>query len=131
MNRETSIMLRRFAFTVALGASVVATAGCGGLEMGADYPGGDGSAYGDYPSDAYIATTEPVYYGGYPSYWYGGRWYYRNGGGWNHYDREPAGLYQRRMQGAQRRRTYESPGGHPSGGSFRGRGGGGRSGGHR
>jgi hypothetical protein len=130
MNRETS-MLRRIVFTVALGASVVATAGCGGLEMDAGYPGGDGSGYGDYPSDAYIATTEPVYYDGYPSYWYGGRWYYRNGGGWNHYDREPAGLYQRRMQGAQRRRTYESSGGHPSGGSSRGRGGGGRSGGHR
>lgn len=124
-------MLRRIVFTVALGASVVATAGCGGLEMDAGYPGGDGSGYGDYPSDAYIATTEPVYYDGYPSYWYGGRWYYRNGGGWNHYDREPAGLYQRRMQGAQRRRTYESSGGHPSGGSSRGRGGGGRSGGHR
>jgi hypothetical protein len=121
-------MLRRMAFTVALAATAVVTAGCGGLEMegGADYPVGDDGAYGDYPSDAYIATTEPVYFNGYASYWYGNRWYYQNGGRWNHYDREPAGLYQRRMQGAQRRRTYES---HAAGHST-GRGGR-RSGGHR
>ena len=113
---------------IALGASVLAMAGCGGVEMDADYPPGDGEGYGDYPPDAYIATTEPVYYGGYPSYWYGGRWYYQSGGRWNHYGREPAGLYQRRMQGLSRRHTYES-GGHYAGHS-RGRGGG-RSGGHR
>lgn len=129
-------MLRRMALTIALGASVVATSGCGGMEMDADYPVGDnggyGAGYGDYPPDSYIATTEPVYFGGYPSYWYGGRWYYQNGGRWNHYDREPAGLYQRRMQGLSGRHTYES-GGH-YGGRASGRGGGrggGRSGGHR
>jgi hypothetical protein len=130
MNRSRPMtMLRRMAFAVALAATSAMTAGCVGAEIdgGPDYPVGDNSAYGDYPPDAYIATTEPVYFGGYASYWYGGRWYYRNGGRWNHYDREPAGLYQRRMQGAQRRRTYES---HPAGHSP-GRGGGGRSGGRR
>jgi hypothetical protein len=120
-------MLRHIAFTLVLGSSTVAIAGCGGVEMDADYPGGVGFVDGTYPSDAYIATTEPVYFNGYASYWYGGRWYYQNGGRWNHYDREPAGLYQRRMQGAQRRRNYES---HPAGRSY-GRGGGGRSGGRR
>ena len=120
--------LRGVVFIVAVSASGIATAGCGGVEMDADYPGGYDGAYGDYPPDAYIATTEPVYFGGYASYWYGGRWYYQNGGRWNHYDREPAGLYQRRMQGLSRRRTYES-GGH-YGGHASGRGGG-RSGGHR
>jgi hypothetical protein len=106
---------------VALG---VASSGCG-MEVGADYPDG---AYGDYPPDAYIATTEPFYYDGYASYWYGGRWYYRGGGGrWNHYDREPAALAQRRMQGAAvRRRNYEPSGGRPAGRPSRG-----RSGGHR
>jgi len=130
MNRTVqTCTLRRMAFAVALAATVAATAGCGGVEMEADYPGADYGAYGDYPPDAYIATTEPVYFNGYASYWYGGRWYYQNGGRWNHYDREPAGLYQRRMQGAQRRRTYES---HPAGRSTgRGGRGGGRSGGHR
>jgi hypothetical protein len=114
------------AFSLVLGSSVVA--GCGGVEMEAGYPDGVGVGVdGDYPSDAYIATTEPFYFNGYASYWYGGRWYYQNGGRWNHYDREPAGLYQQRMQGAQRRRTYES---HPAGRSY-GRGGGRRSGGHR
>jgi hypothetical protein len=124
-------MLRGVALMIAVGASGVAAAGCGGVEMDADYPVGASGAYGgygDYPPDAYIATTEPVYFGGYASYWYGGRWYYQNGGRWNHYDREPAGLYQRRMQGLSRRRTYES-GGH-YGGHASGRGGG-RSGGHR
>jgi hypothetical protein len=126
-DHQTS-MPRRIAFIVAVGASGVVMAGCGGMEMDADYPVGDNSAYGDYPPDAYIATTEPVYFGGYASYWYGGRWYYQNGGRWNHYDREPAGLYQSRMQGLSRRHTYES-GGH-YGGHSTGRGGG-RSRGHR
>jgi hypothetical protein len=102
-------MLRRLACTVGISAALLGTAGCG-LEVGAVYPG---MGYSDYPSDAYIATTEPVYFDGRATYWYGGRWNYRDGGRWNHYDREPAGLYQRRMQGPPVRRTYEARGGRP------------------
>jgi hypothetical protein len=97
-------MLRRMACAAALAAAAMATVACG-MEVGAGYPAG--AYYDDYPPDAYIATTEPVYYNGYASYWYGGRWYYRNGGRWNHYDREPAALGQRRMQAAPGRRNYE------------------------
>jgi hypothetical protein len=107
-----------------LGALVVGAAGCGGLEVGVASPTG---YYGDYPSDDFIATTEPFYYEGRASYWYGGRWYYRDGAHWSHYDREPAGLQQRRMQAAPYRHSYA-----PSAGRGGGRSGGGRrSGGHR
>jgi hypothetical protein len=119
-------MLRMMVCAVVLGAAVTATVGCD-AEMGAAYPGND---YDDYPPDGYIATTEPVYFGGYASYWYGGRWYYRNGGRWNHYDREPAALYQRRFQAAPRQRNYEPSRGHSAGRSM-GRGGGRSGGGHR
>jgi hypothetical protein len=116
---RVSQMLPKIAFIVALGVTATATAGCG-FAVGAEYPGD----YDGYPPDAYIATTEPVYYGGYATYWYGGRWYYRDGGRWNHYEREPRGLYERRFQGSPGRRTYESPrgrGGGRSGGGSRGR----------
>jgi hypothetical protein len=113
---------RATARAVVLGAMIAASAGCG-VEVGPEYPVG---VYGDYPPDAFIATTEPFYYGGRANYWYGGRWNYRNGGGWGHYGGEPAGLHQQRMQGAPRQRTYESSGGRGAGHS------GGRSGGgHR
>jgi hypothetical protein len=89
------------ALAVALSLAAV---GCG-VEVGAAYPDSDP---GGYPPDAYIATTEPVYYGGFATYWYGDRWYYRDSGGrWNHYDREPGPLAQRRAAGAPVRRTYE------------------------
>jgi hypothetical protein len=73
---------------------------------------------GDYPPDAYIATTEPFYFDGRPVYWYHDHWYYRSGGGWRHYDREPPALQQRRLAGAPARRNFE-PGwrGRPSVGS--------------
>ena len=102
-------MLRRLACRVGMSAALLGTAGCG-LEVGAVYPE---MGYSDYPSDAYVATTEPVYFDGRATYWYGGRWNYRDGGRWNHYDREPAGLHQRRMQGPPVRRTYEARGGRP------------------
>jgi hypothetical protein len=104
--------------------TVTGTPACGGVEVGTAYP----TSYdGDYPPDAFIATSEPFYYGGYASYWYGGRWYYRDGGGrWNHYDREPDALRQRRTQGAPARRSYA-----PAGARMGGRSGGGRSGGRR
>lgn len=112
-------MLRGFACAVILAATVAANAGCG-LEVGAEYPAG---YYDDYPPDAYIATTEPVYFEGHAAYWYGGRWYYRDGGRWNHYDREPAGLREHRGQGPPGRRNYEP--GRSTGHAGR------RSGGHR
>jgi hypothetical protein len=116
-------LLRALACVAALGGAIAVTPACEvGLE-GADYP----VAYGDYP-DGCIATTEAVYYNGYPSYWCGGLWYFRGEGGrWGHYDREPPGLYQHRMQGGPARRNYENTS-RPSQG---GRGGGGRGGGGR
>jgi hypothetical protein len=123
-------LLRGVICALGLGAAAVAV-GCDvGVE--ADYPAG---YYADYPPDDYVATTEPVYYEGYPAYWYGGFWYYRGPGGrWNHYDREPSALYNRRLRSPPVRRGYERSGGHFGGrGMVRGggRGGGGRGGGRR
>jgi hypothetical protein len=101
---NSKALIRRMTFCATLGAVVIAANGC---EVGAEYPEGD---FGYYPSDAFIATTEPFYYEGRATYWYGGRWYYRNGAGWGHYGREPNALYQRRAQGAPRQRAYESGG---------------------
>lgn len=115
MSRQRLQMLGRAARAAALCAAVVATAACGGIELGVDYPSDYYGYYGEYPPDAYIATTEPLYFNGRASYFYGGRWYYREGGRWNVYDREPTELYQRRMQAMPMRRTYESWRGHPEG----------------
>ena len=127
-DKSTLTALRALAYALGLGGLAAASAGCAVGVAGADYPPGDYppgaypvGAYDNYPPDAYIATTEPVYFDGHASYWYGNRWYYRDGGGWNHYDREPAGLYQRRMGGPIVRRSYEPYRGHAAGGSgFRG-----------
>lgn len=119
-------LLRAVALVAALGGTIVAIPACNlGVES-ADYP----VVYGDYPEGC-IATTDAVYYNGYPSYWCGGLWYFRGEGGrWGHYGREPPGLYQHRMGGAPARRNYE-PGrsGGGRGGRGGGRGGGGRGGG--
>ena len=121
----------RCATAVAALGFLVASAVGSGLEVGATYPDG---TYDGYPSDGFVATTEPWYYEGRASYWYGGQWYYRDGGRWNHYGREPDAFRMRRMQGAlPRRRAFEPgarPGGvHGGGGRGGGRGGGGRGGG--
>jgi hypothetical protein len=68
-------------YAVALGATLMCIAGCGGVEVTGEYPAG---YYDDYPPDAYIATTEPVYFEGHAAYWYGGRWFYRDGARWGH-----------------------------------------------
>ena len=95
--------MSRIAGLFLLGVSVATIAA--GCTVGV---AGGGYGYdGDYPPDAYIATTEPFYFDGRPTYWYGGQWYYRDGGRWAHYNREPPALYQRRMQGAPVRRNYE------------------------
>jgi hypothetical protein len=115
--------LRALVCVVAVGGVVLVLSACDVGVEGADYP----VAYGGYP-DGCIATTDPVYYNGYPSYWCGGSWYFRGEGGrWGHYDREPRELGERRMRGAPPRRNYE-PGARPGWG---GRGGGGRGGGGR
>ena len=101
--REATRLLRRVGRASGLAALLVTNQACG-LEVEAAYPSG---AYDDYPPDAYIAATEPVYFEGHAAYWYGNRWYYRDGGRWGHYDREPAFLYQRRLQGVPRQRVYE------------------------
>jgi hypothetical protein len=98
-------------------AGLVAALCSAGCAVEAEYPV---AGYGDYPSDAYIATTEPVYFEGRPAYWYGGHWYYRDGGRWRYYAREPHGLYERRARGpVVVRHTYEAPrvrqAGHPVG----------------
>jgi hypothetical protein len=80
-----------------------------------------------YPSDAFIATEDPVYYGGYPTYYYGGRWYYRNGGAWSYYRSEPGYLRQYRGSHPAVGRG-RSRGGASRGGASRG---GGRGGGRR
>ncbi len=101
---STHPVWRRLVVAATLVASSGLLTGCE-VGVGADYPAG---YYGDdYPPDAYIATTSPVYYDGYPSYWYHGRWFYRNGGGWAHYDHEPRGLYDRRVAAPPVRRNYE------------------------
>ncbi|HVR60272.1 MAG TPA: hypothetical protein VMU50_00160 [Polyangia bacterium] len=94
--------LDRAARIVLLAAAVGGGPGCA-----VGYPAGYGGDYYDYPPDAYIATTEPIYFEGRATYFYGGRWYYRDGGRWSHYDREPPGLYQRRMQAPPVRRSFE------------------------
>ena len=118
---------RALACAVALGGAIALLPACE-VGVGAGYP----VVYGDYP-DGCVATTEAVYYNGYPSYWCGGFWYFRGEGGrWGHYDREPPGLYGHRGQGGPSRRNYEPasrPGGGGRGGG--GHGGGGHGGGHR
>jgi hypothetical protein len=99
-------MVRRVVCFVALGATIVLGAAACGVEVGAGYGGYDGDA----PPDAYIATTEPVYFEGRATYWYGGQWYYRDGGRWNHYGSEPSALYQRRTQSPPARLNYEARG---------------------
>jgi len=61
---------------------------------------------GVYPPAAYIATTTPVYYGGYPCYWYGGRWYQRYGNGWRGYRQEPGYLHDYRARAPVARQYY-------------------------
>jgi hypothetical protein len=61
---------------------------------------------GYYPPAAYVATTAPVYYDGYPTYWYGGRWYRRDHRGWQAYRQEPQHLREHRARGVPPRQLY-------------------------
>ncbi len=100
--------IRDLAAMLAAGAAVVlGCTACGGVAVEADYPV---TEYDDYPPDGYIATTEPVYFEGHPTYYYRGRWFYRDGGHWHHYDHEPAHLQQWRSRARPERRYYEPRG---------------------
>jgi hypothetical protein len=60
------------------------------------------------PPDSFIATTEPVYYGGHPAYYYNGHWYYRDAQNrWNYYHDEPAELRDHRMHAPPARHFEE------------------------
>lgn len=59
------------------------------------------------PPPQVIATVEPVYYEGHPSYWYGGHWYWRDPHGWHSYATEPAFLRDRRAHFAPAHYHYE------------------------
>jgi hypothetical protein len=85
-------------------ALVLASVLAGGCTVGVGYSTGYD---GDYPPDAYIATTVPYYYNGYPTYYYGNRWYYRDAGRWRYYQREPEALYRWRAQPVPMRRNFE------------------------
>jgi hypothetical protein len=104
--RERSLgAFERTVCALTLAVVVCFGAGC---ELGVGYSGGYGGDYYGYPPDAYIATTEPIYFEGRANYWYDGRWYYRGAGGsWAYYDREPSALYQRRLQGPPVRHNFE------------------------
>jgi hypothetical protein len=86
MNRLQRVVLRVLAVgSLVVGAGVLS--GCyGEVEAGPAY----------YPPPAYVASVQPVYYGGRPVYCYGNRWYYREGGAWAYYRTEPGYLAGRR-----------------------------------
>jgi hypothetical protein len=56
-----------------------------------------------YPSAAYVASYQPVYYNGYAHYYYNNSWYYRDHGGWHGYATEPGYLHGYRGGWAGRR----------------------------
>jgi hypothetical protein len=56
------------------------------------------------PPAAYIATSQPEYFGGRPVYWYNNNWYFRDHGRWSYYRQEPAYLRARRGHWAQEHR---------------------------
>lgn len=74
--------------------------------------GPDGTVYEEDLPPAFIATAEPYYYQGRPTYWYGNAWHYREGGRWNRYRVEPAPLRSFRGQRGnvpRAPRMYERP----------------------
>ncbi len=59
-----------------------------------------------YPSPAYVASYEPIYYNGYAHYYYNNHWYYRDHGAWRGYATEPAVLWGRRGEWASHRHGW-------------------------
>lgn len=57
------------------------------------------------PPAAYIATSQPEYFGGRAVYWYNNSWYYRDHGRWSYYRREPVYLRDRRAHWTAERRV--------------------------
>lgn len=126
-------MIREIAFSFA----VASVAGCYAEPMvavSAD-TAYDGTTDVDLPA-GYVATTEPVYYGGRGAYYYNNAWRYREGGRWGAYRTEPAGLRQYRSNYAVGGSAYHGGyhGGYSSTTTSHGGGGshgGGSHGGHR
>jgi hypothetical protein len=64
------------------------------------------------PPPTYVATTDPVYYNGQPTYWYQDHWYWRDAyGRWNYYRDEPPTLRDHRMHGPPTRHFEDPRGG--------------------
>jgi hypothetical protein len=60
------------------------------------------------PPDTFVATAEPVYYQGHPSYYYNNHWYYRDQrGAWNYYHDEPNELRDHRTHAPPARHVEE------------------------
>lgn len=70
-----------------------------------------GVVYEEDLPPAFVATAEPYYYQGRPTYWYGNAWHYREGGRWNRYRVEPAPLraFAAQRAGRPAPRMYERP----------------------
>ncbi len=100
MNRVQKLVLN----VLAAGSLVVGAGALTGC-----YGEAEGPAYYPPPA-AYIATAQPVYYGGRPVYYYGNRWYYREGARWGYYHSEPGYLAARRGYAPPARRWYERRG---------------------
>jgi hypothetical protein len=113
---KTHAMVGRILGAMLFGITAAASWGC---EVGA-YPD---NYYGDdYPSADFVATAEPVYYGGHASYWYHNHWVYQQGGRWGGYAHEPPALAQHRAQyGAGARVNYGRPSTRGGGGERGGR----------
>src|SRR5450432_2256276 len=107
-------LLSKVAFAGLLMGAVAGVSGC--YDDYAVEPAG-------YPPAATIASVEPVYYEGRPTYFYNNQWYYRNGNGWAYYRSEPGFLRERRAWYAPGGRYYGRGGvrgGAVRGGAYRG-----------
>jgi hypothetical protein len=75
------------------------------------------------PPPEYVATVQPVYYGGRANYYYNNSWRYHEGGRWSSYRGEPQGLRQFRPQRggySAPQHRYEGGGGAARGGGWHG-----------
>ncbi len=77
-------------------AAVVGVLGVAGIAAAQDVPPPP-------PPPTFVATVDPVYYNGQPTYWYQNHWYWRDAGGrWSYYRDEPGFLRDHRMHPPER-----------------------------
>jgi hypothetical protein len=69
-------------------------------------PAAEAQAVVVYPSAAYVASYEPIYYNGHAHYYYNNHFYYRDHGAWRGYEHEPAALWGRRGEWAHHRHGW-------------------------